>query len=1521
MLDFSRLIPEDGTDEEALRQADLARQTTRTVAPAVQAQRDATRLAMLRTEQAANAEAGAPDPSTEFEIERAVAGRDLNNRPTWAAPSEKLDFSTLQPEEPTARKGKLDFSKLELIADPAATRGSDLNAPVRGAKKPTADAQPGDEFTPMGDLAIAAPAEPQPRKVGGVTDLIPDSRVSTAPGTGIREDVTGPPRPGPSVEAATRAEIQTGARANPLVSPMVRNAALAGPPSAQQGARGTDFDFETAARLDAAPVGRRMLEGGETALRKQMLGFASMFAESRYGEDSDAAKTLRQMHGESGAKMDAINSAAERGAMGDVQKYSEQIAQSIATNIPTMGLAVIGAPAAGLLSMGALVMGDEYADGRKRGLDAADAMQRGAWMGSFEVLGEMLGLPSFSKLVKASLKPGMTGRDVVSAIAGHIPAEMLGEQYTTAGQFLVDKLKPYGLTPDATLGDYLEQVKDTFIVTLGQTAVMGAGGAVANAATRRWTAEGRAAGAAEAADQARSDALAKWAGSPLSQGAAAPGAATQPAAQSTAPEEPVTVAPKEEDRATKEAEFQQSAVKEAKTRDEAVAEAGRLTEETGEQHRARSIAGVWTVVKTATQAAQPAPEAPATDEAPQGVTGELQTVATAPNAVEAVKRAAELTRETGLRHVARQFQGVWTIMAPVVEAPAAEEVAAEPTAEAPAAEAPKVGDRVEFERGFPEQTVQGTVTGFKTDPVTKDEVPLVDMGSGSPHPAAEYLVSGRVVAPAAAPVQDAGSSSASASESGNRATVTPAPAGVAVSAPTIDTAAHEAATSPTNEKTATKEQILGGNAELGHPKIAGMDLSIENPHGSIREDLKSDPPKWRTQMRDHYGYIKGTVGYDKDHLDVFVKPGTPEDFDGTAFVVNQNKGNGQFDEHKVILGATDEADARATYLRNYDKGFESRIRSITPLPMGEFKAWAFDKTDKGPKGGALEQEAPKAESAPEAPAAGGFDSEAFDRKRNEAIAESRKTRKHLDDIGTPSVETMRGKKIESVHDPKEVGEVLTVDNRGSVYVRWADDYSAQKNLASPMQDDRGRDLGMVTTLGPSDLKDYAVTNPEYRYDPATYKRPGAKKPAMQKPKKGAAPAAANVEEPKKREPSVMERDFDLEELDGFKRGQAVMVGKKRGTITAFAKDVPGEKKGGPTRNRALVAFPADAGESQPYEQFHDLHTLLRADQPTALIVGPDARPLAPKRPPMRKEKKAAEKPAAPAATQPVHVEAGKVEAADPTVIRESIAKGAARTPMNYAETRTKLLAEIDAAIAAAPTMDEKGAREEVKDGKRSIIRANRGAFTKETFDDEIGYVSLDVPGDGPLQGAEPQGAPAGLPEAGRDLARVQGAAEAEAFEVHAARARHAGFHRGNVLGRRVHRRVRAREERGEPAALRRVERAAPDPLHGYARDHAHGRRQGLRGQAPQGQREGRRLGRYRHHHRIFGGAGRECGRGRDSREEQERRGGGERARDDQGERRADPGGTRSRVAQMGRGEHREPCACPRDAPGGRQAGR
>lgn len=165
-------------------------------------------------------------------------------------------------------------------------------------------------------------------------------------------------------------------------------------------------------------------------------------------------------------------------------------------------------------------------------------------------------------------------------------------------------------------------------------------------------------------------------------------------------------------------------------------------------------------------------------------------------------------------------------------------------------------------------------------------------------------------------------------------------ASVGDNASAVDTAAHKAATSPSNDMPEpTQAQKEAGNYKLGHLRIGGLDISVENPAGSERKGVDPSGKPWSVEMKSHYGYIKGTVGKDKDHIDVFLRPGTETlSDDSPVFVVDQQSEKGSFDEHKVMLGFESEEAAKAAYLENYTAGWNG-LRSITPTTLGAFKQW------------------------------------------------------------------------------------------------------------------------------------------------------------------------------------------------------------------------------------------------------------------------------------------------------------------------------------------------------------------------------------------------------------------------------------------------------------------------------------------------------------------------------------------------------------------------------------------------------
>lgn len=133
----------------------------------------------------------------------------------------------------------------------------------------------------------------------------------------------------------------------------------------------------------------------------------------------------------------------------------------------------------------------------------------------------------------------------------------------------------------------------------------------------------------------------------------------------------------------------------------------------------------------------------------------------------------------------------------------------------------------------------------------------------------------------------------------------------------------------------TEAQKAAGNYKMGHRRVDGYNISIENAKGSVRRGTGADGKPWETTMQNDYGYIRGTEGVDGDHIDVFLSD-TPEQ--GDVFVVDQVNEDGSFDEHKVMYGFPTEQAARDAYLSNYEPGWTG-LGAITHVSKDEFKKW------------------------------------------------------------------------------------------------------------------------------------------------------------------------------------------------------------------------------------------------------------------------------------------------------------------------------------------------------------------------------------------------------------------------------------------------------------------------------------------------------------------------------------------------------------------------------------------------------
>jgi N12 class adenine-specific DNA methylase len=163
------------------------------------------------------------------------------------------------------------------------------------------------------------------------------------------------------------------------------------------------------------------------------------------------------------------------------------------------------------------------------------------------------------------------------------------------------------------------------------------------------------------------------------------------------------------------------------------------------------------------------------------------------------------------------------------------------------------------------------------------------------------------------------------------------------------------ATPKTEEPTPAQKEA--GNYKKDHISIAGLDISIENKKGTVRSGTDKGGNAWSVTMPADYGYIKGTKGNDKDHLDVYV--GTNPD-PKYVWVVDQiDPQTKKFDEHKTFVGFNNYNEVFDAYTAAFSDGSgPERMGSATTMPIENFKKWIKTGDMTKPVG----YEAPKPET-------------------------------------------------------------------------------------------------------------------------------------------------------------------------------------------------------------------------------------------------------------------------------------------------------------------------------------------------------------------------------------------------------------------------------------------------------------------------------------------------------------------------------------------------------------------------------
>lgn len=140
-------------------------------------------------------------------------------------------------------------------------------------------------------------------------------------------------------------------------------------------------------------------------------------------------------------------------------------------------------------------------------------------------------------------------------------------------------------------------------------------------------------------------------------------------------------------------------------------------------------------------------------------------------------------------------------------------------------------------------------------------------------------------------------------------------------------------------KDLTKSLTYSGYKLQGRTRLYGMDISIENKKGTYRKGVDSDGHKWKTLMHYDYGYIRGTVGTDSDHVDCYIGP---DKNSKKVYVIHQNNPiTHKYDEDKCMLCFESADAAKKAYMKQYDRpGFFGSMETLT---VEQFKTFVFSK--------------------------------------------------------------------------------------------------------------------------------------------------------------------------------------------------------------------------------------------------------------------------------------------------------------------------------------------------------------------------------------------------------------------------------------------------------------------------------------------------------------------------------------------------------------------------------------------------
>ncbi|CAH9015171.1 putative inorganic pyrophosphatase [Vibrio phage 150E35-1] len=123
----------------------------------------------------------------------------------------------------------------------------------------------------------------------------------------------------------------------------------------------------------------------------------------------------------------------------------------------------------------------------------------------------------------------------------------------------------------------------------------------------------------------------------------------------------------------------------------------------------------------------------------------------------------------------------------------------------------------------------------------------------------------------------------------------------------------------------------------------GLPVAIENPKGTTRSGIDPSGESWSVVMQNDYGEILRSESADGDPVDVFIG----DQLESKVVYVIDQFIDGEFDEHKVMLGFTHVGEAKESYLINYEDGWEG-LKWITPASLPDLKDWLNNGDTKKP---------------------------------------------------------------------------------------------------------------------------------------------------------------------------------------------------------------------------------------------------------------------------------------------------------------------------------------------------------------------------------------------------------------------------------------------------------------------------------------------------------------------------------------------------------------------------------------------